>query len=85
MRDFWEEVLFPLTVIGGFLALGLLVIFGVALGATTLNSYWECSSWHKSTGDQTQVIAGDCFVKNGSKWEVFSTYIKNHHVEVTEK
>lgn len=85
MNGFFEDVVYPVAIILGMVALGLATVFGIGVAMTTLNSHWNCSAWRQQTGDQVQVIAGDCYVKNGDKWEIFSTYTRNHHVEVTEK
>lgn len=81
MDDFYYDVVLPILII---VAIVLGVVFGVVILGIA-NSHWNCYGWSKQTGETTQVISGECYVKNGDKWEIFQTYVKNHHVDITEK
>lgn len=78
---FYEDVVLPIVSV-------VIIILGIILGLVglnSLNSEWNCSGWNKQTGETTKVISGECYVKNGDRWEIFGTYVKNHHVNITEK
>lgn len=75
-----------LTIVGAAaIFLGIFgLITGLAVGLSIANANWNCSQWHKNTGEQTKVMASKCFVKNGTKWEIFDTHIKTSHLDLNE-
>lgn len=77
MREFIETA----WIIMASVVIGLIVVVGTSLCLTLGNAHWECHAYHEKTGVETQVIGGDCFVKDGEKWEVFSAYINQYHVD----
>lgn len=62
----------------------ILVIACLAVGMGFAIATWDCTQWHQKTGQTTQVIAASCYVRNGDRWELFDTYVKNHHVDLEQ-
>jgi hypothetical protein len=60
------------------------IFFSAIFTAYYGNSVWECHAWHAHTGETTQVIAGNCFVYDGAKWELYGTHVRNHHVDLRQ-
>lgn len=61
----------------------LTVITGTVVGIAVAHSYWNCTSWAKTTGDTTKVIAGTCMVfdKKRQRFEIYSSYIRRNRIE----
>lgn len=76
--DFITECLFPML-----LAVALFILTG--FGIYTANSYWNCSGISK-LGVESQVVAGECLIKEGGHWISYRDYISRnrHKVEIDE-
>lgn len=77
MKSFFVEGVIIFSCV--FVALCLIVT--MAVGLKLAEAHWDCHSYSAKTGIETQVIAGSCFVKDGEKWEVYSAYINQYHVD----
>lgn len=78
MRNFIGDVVIPMAIVLGLLLGGI----GAILGLSIANAHWNCTQWTRNTGENTQVMAGECYVRSGARWELFDTYIRHHHVAV---
>lgn len=84
LKDLWESVgdfVICFLAIVGIFCLGVSVL----VGGYVANSEWICHSWHNATGDTTQLIAGDCYVKDKDKdnrFEPYDAYVNYHHVNM---
>jgi hypothetical protein len=81
----WEDI--KELAIGLFICVLVPILFlQVATCALAIaNNHWNCSTWAKATGEDTKMIAGACYVKEGNSWISFDTHVKNNHVEVKSR
>lgn len=83
MRDilgFFIKFLLFLVVFLAIAVVGAAPVVGIAIA----NAHWNCTQWNEVTGTPTRVIAGECYVQNGTRWELFDTYVQNHHVDLEQ-
>lgn len=56
-----------------FLFVAVVVVVGIVAIAFSISS-WECNSYEKMTGKQTELTGGSCYVKENGQWYRYDEY-----------